>query len=199
MIGPVLGCAALAVLELDAALVAQTLVSRPLVVGAAFGAMSGEPWLGALLGGTFELLGLADLPVGGHISWSAPTAAGVAALLAGQDVSLSLCLAGGLAAGLLHCRLELMERARRAATADALASAALAGERTVGAALLASLAGHAAMTFVVSLSVVAATALIERHVWWRAPEFARHGAAWVAMSAPWIGLSNAAVWGFKRA
>lgn len=192
-------CAALAVLELDATLVAQTLASRPLVAGAVLGTLGGRPQAGALLGAAFELLSLSDLPVGGCLTWSAPVAAGTGAILLCAGASSSLCFVGGLAAGILHARLEGVERARRAATGDALAARAETSGRALGPAMGLSIASHAAMTFAVSGAVVAAVVLVDRYWWTRVPDCIRAGAAFAASSAPWIGLSGVAAWGLNRA
>jgi len=192
-------CAVLAVLELDAALVAQTLVSRPLVVGALLGALTGHALAGAMFGVAFEVLSLCDLPVGGCLTWSAPVAAGTAVVLAARGASAPLCFLGGAAAGVLHSRLEALERARRAATGDALASRAESGGRALGPAMAVSLAAHAAMTFAAAGAVVTAFAFVDRRWWPYAPEFLRSGAALALESAPWIGLSGVAAWGLRRA
>lgn len=191
-------CAVLAVLELDAVLIAQTLASRPLVAGAVIGALTGHTLAGALFGAVFELLSLCDLPVGGCLTWSAPVAAGTATLLAGRGVSAALCFAGGVAAGVLHARIEGLERARRAATGDALVLRAEAGGRTLGRALGVSIAAHAAMTFAVAGAVVSLVGFLDARWWAGAPEFIRGGAALVSSSAPWIGLSGVAAWGLRR-
>lgn len=193
------GCAAIAVLELDATLVAQTLVSRPLIVGAVVGTMSGNPLAGVLFGASFELLSLCNLPVGGCLNWSGPVAAGTAALLAGAHISFPLCFAGGLAAGVLHARAEAFERERRGRTVDAVAARAEAGGSALGMSLCASLAVHAAMTFAVALAVTAVVTLADRRAWGYLPEFLRTGFALAASSAPWIGLSGVAAWGLRRA
>lgn len=192
-------CAVLALLELDAVLVAQTLVSRPLVVGAALGALTGRAQAGMLFGAAFELLSLCDLPVGGCLTWSAPVAAGTAAALAGAGASIPLCFAAGVAAGVLHSRVEAFERRRRAETGDALAERAQAGGRALGRALGSSIALHAAMTFAVSGAIVAAAAAVDRLWWAGAPDFVRAGAALMSSSAPWIGLSGVTAWGLRRA
>lgn len=197
-VNPFVGCAALAVLELDAALVAQTLVSRPFIVGILLGALSGAPQSGALLGASLELMSLVDLPVGGRLTWSAPVAAGTAALLAGQGCAVSVSLAGGIAAGVVHSRLEAFERVRRAATGDALAGRAVAGGPTLGLALGAALLAHAAMTFAMSFAAVTLIGTFERYWWPLAPELVRAGATFAADNAPWIGLSSVAAWGLRR-
>ncbi len=185
------GCAAIALLELDATLVAQTLVSRPLVVGAVVGTMSGNPLAGVLFGASYELLSLCNLPVGGCLNWSSSVAAGTASLLAGAHISFPLCFAGGLAAGVLHARAEAFERERRARTVESIDS--------LGLALGMSIAGHAAMTFALVFAVTAAVSFADGRVWGIVPEFLRTGFALAASSAPWIGLSGVAAWGLRRA
>ena len=191
-------CVVLAALELDAVLVAQTLVSRPLVVGAVLGALTGSPLAGTLFGAAYELLSLSDLPVGGCLTWSATVATGTATLLASGGVSSSLCFAGGLAAGVLHSRLEALERSHRAKTGDELVRRSEAGGRTLGRALGASAAVHAVMTFAVAGAVVAGVGFIDRRWWAGAPEILQAGAALISSSAPWIGLSGVAAWGLRR-
>lgn len=194
----VAACAVLAFLELDAVLIAQSMVSRPLIVGVVLGALTGNTLAGALFGAAFELLSLCDLPVGGCLTWSGTVAAGTATLLSGSGTSAALCFVGGIAAGVLHSRAEAFERARRAATGDALVRHAEAGGWTLGRALGISIAAHAAMTFAVAGAVVALVGFIDRRWWAGAPEFIRGGAALVSSSAPWIGLSGIAAWGLRR-
>lgn len=196
---PVIGCAALAVLELDVALVAQTLISRPLVVGILLGSLSGAPGRGVLFGATFELLSLIDLPLGGCLTWSAPMAAGVASLLSGGGCAFPVSMAAGIAAGILHSRLEAVERSRRAATGEALAGRAAEGGPILGLALGRSLAAHAAMTFAVSFLTLALVESFERQWWPRVPGFIQGGASFAADNAPWIALSGVAAWGLRRA
>lgn len=195
----VAACAVLAALELDAVLIAQTLASRPLVAGIALGIMSGKTQAGALFGTAFELLSLCDLPVGGCLTWSGTVAAGTATLLVSRGTSFPVCFAGGLAAGILHSRIESFERARRASTGDALTVRAEAGGRTLGQALGFSIAAHAAMTFAVSGVIVLLVSFLDQRWWMSTPEFVRAGAALVSSSAPWIGLSGVATWGLRRA
>lgn len=191
-------CLALAVLELDAVLVAQTLASRPLVVGAVLGALTGQPHAGMLFGASFELLSLCDLPVGGCLTWSAPVAAGTATAIAGGGASIPLAFVAGMLAGLLHSRAEAFERRRRAATGDALARRAEAGGPALGRALAVSIALHAAMTFAVAGGVAAAALAVDRRLWTGAPDFLRAAAALMAASAPWLGLSGVTAWGLRR-
>ncbi len=191
-------CALLAVLELDAVLVAQTLVSRPLVVGALLGALTGQAQAGMLFGAVFELLSLCDLPVGGCLTWSAPVAAGTAIVIAGGGASIPLAFVGGVLAGILHSRAEDFERARRAATGDALARRAESGGSALGRALGSSIALHAAMTFAVAGGVAAAALAVDRRWWASAPDFLRAAAALMAASAPWLGLSGVTAWGLRR-
>ena len=195
---PFIGCLALALIELDAVMVAQTLVSRPLIVGVIFGALGGAPWTGALFGATFELMSLVHLPVGGALSWSGPVAAGTAALLAGLDCSSAMSLAGGLGAGVLHSRLEGFERARRMATGDALARRAAGNGRVLGFSFAVSLAAHAALTFSVSFLTLTLIPIFDRQWWPSSPVFVRAGAEFAADVAPWIGLSSLAAWGLRR-
>lgn len=192
-------CAALAVLELDATLVAQTLASRPLVAGAVAGALAGRAQTGALFGAAYELVGLCNLPVGGCLNWSGTVAAGTAVILSSGGAPFPLCFAAGLGTGALHARLESLERARRARSGDALAARAEQGGRALGAALGSSLMLHAAMTAVLLAAAVGLAGFASRSLWPAVPAFLRAGAAFAATSAPWIGLSSVAAWGLRRA
>lgn len=191
--------AVLAVLELDASLVAQTMISRPLVAATLVGAASGAALIGVIFGAVFELLGLCSLPVGGCLTWSATVAAGTATVLAGQGVSAPLCVLGGLAAGGLHSRLEGFERTRRAATGDALALRAELGGGALGRSLGLSIALHGVMTFALTLAVVLAVKVLDRAVWPGVPPAVDGGARIALLCAPWIGLSGAVVRGLRRA
>ena len=192
-------CAVLAALELDAVLVAQTLISRPLIVGAVLGTLTVNVYAGLFFGAAFELMSLCDLPVGGCLTWSATVAAGTATLLSSRGTSFPLCFAGGVAAGVLHARLEAFERTRRASTGDTLARTAEAGGGALGRALGASIAGHAVMTFAVAGLVVACVTFMDHRWWAGAPEFIKAGASFASSSAPWIGLSGVTAWGLRRA
>ncbi len=194
----VAACAVLAALELDAVLVAQTLISRPLIVGALLGLLTDNTLAGVQFGAAFELLSLCDLPVGGCLTWSATVAAGTATLLSSRGTSFPLCFAGGVAAGVVHARFEALERARRASTGDALASSAETEGRTLGRAMGLSIAAHAAMTFAVAGAFVAVVSFMNQRWWAGAPDFIRSGAALASSSAPWIGLSGVTAWGLRR-
>jgi len=195
----VAACIVLSVLELDTVMIAQTLVSRPLVTGTLIGALTGKAQTGALFGAAFELLSLCDLPVGGCLTWSATVAAGTATLLVSGGTSFALSFAGGVVAGILHSRVEAFERVRRTLTGDGLALRAEAGGRTLSRALGVSIAAHGVMTFTVAGAVVALIGFLDRRWWMSAPEFLRAGAALVSSSASWIGLSGIAAWGLRRA
>ena len=60
---PALCCLA-ALVELDTVHVGQWLVSRPILLGPALGALCGAPWLGLGGGALIELFCLDGLPVG---------------------------------------------------------------------------------------------------------------------------------------
>lgn len=188
-----------ALLELDATLVAQTMVSRPLVTGSLLGALSGSPLHGLALGAAFEALSLSDLPVGGALSWSATTAASVAALASGRGADFALCLLGGLAAGALHARLEAREREARGRRAPALAAAVAEGRAWLGAALARSVLLHFAWTGALIAACVEALVAFDLGAWAGASPLVRAAVSGAAFAAPWVGLSGAAVWCWRRA
>ena len=112
-----------AVLEADAVLVGQWLVSRPLVVGPVLGWAAGDPALGAALGALIELFCLEELPVGSVVPPNGAVAAGTAVLLSAgpSGIPPALALPLGLALGAAHGRVEARVRSWRAVlTARAL-------------------------------------------------------------------------------
>jgi mannose/fructose/N-acetylgalactosamine-specific phosphotransferase system component IIC len=70
--------AVLAAVELDASHAGQLMISRPLVLGPLIGLAFGQPGLGLGLGALYELFGLEEIPVGGHVPLNATVAAGAA-------------------------------------------------------------------------------------------------------------------------
>lgn len=115
--------AGVAVLEADAVLVGQWLVSRPLVVGPLVGWAAGDPVLGAALGALVELFCLEELPVGSIVPPNGAVAAGTAVLLSAgpSGIPPALSLPIGLLLGSAHGRIEARVRSWRAAlTARAL-------------------------------------------------------------------------------
>ncbi len=191
-------CAALAIIELDVVLIAQVLVSRPLIAGSILGALIGKAQAGAFFGAVFELLSLRDLPVGGCLAWSATVAAGTATILAGNGTSFPLCFFIGIVIGILHCRIEAFERGCRASTGDNLVKGAEIGDRTLGLAMGASIARHALMTFALVSAGVAFGGFVDRRWWMSEVEVLRSGAEFIFLSAPWIGLAGVAVWALRR-
>lgn len=151
--------AGVAVLEADAALVGQWLLSRPLVVGPLVGWAAGEPALGAALGALVEVFCLEELPVGSVVPPNGTVAVGTAVLLSAgpSGVPPGLALPVGLALGAAHGRLEVRLRSWRAAlTARALESVVTEGTVPWRALWSRSLGAHVAAT---ALFVYAAVAL----------------------------------------
>ena len=192
------GAALAAALELDAAHVAQTLVSRPFFVGALLGVLHGQAELGAGLGAAFELLSLPEAPLGGHLRWSAPVAAAVSALAAGAGATLPVAFVGGLFAGWVHARLEWIERGLRVSFSDALARRAEAGRKAPWGALLGtSAAVHFVLTFVVVAFYAAGFAAADRAIIDRLPLFLIPPLGSAVMCAPVFGLVFLAVKGAR--
>jgi hypothetical protein len=191
----VLSAATLAVTDLDGASVGPFLFSRPFVVGPLLGWIFGDPWTGALLGGTIEALTLVELPLGGRLDLSAGVAAGVAAWLAcgAPQIPRELALALGLFAGFIHARLERRWRARRADRVDLIEEGLRAGRPPhLGGEIARALALQAAGTFAFVAAAVAFYRLLAPVGWAHAPEFLRVGVRTAFFAAPWIGAGAAA-------
>lgn len=188
MTAAVAGAAAVALLELDAASVGVTLLSRPFVAGPLLGWALGDAAAGAFQGLVFEALTIRELPLGGRLDFSATAAAGAAAWLAAGPAALpgEAAFLAGLAAGWAHAL--VLRSLRRSEDPAAGAEAALAAGRPprLGARLAAALGRQAAATFAVVLPVLAAGAPLAE-AWSSAPEPVRRGALAAFLSAPWVG------------
>ncbi|MDX1660496.1 MAG: PTS sugar transporter subunit IIC [Gemmatimonadota bacterium] len=140
--------------------VLQSMVSRPLVVGAAVGVTLGDPTGGALWGALFEVMYLGLLPVGA----SRLPDAGLAAL-AGTTVALTgvvdgvypagLAGASGWLAGHLGEAADRLQRRWNGALARWARSAAAAGETSVpGRAMVAAVGAASLLGATVSVVAV---------------------------------------------
>lgn len=74
-------CALVALLELDTTYVGQLLISRPFIVGAVLGALTGNLFLGLQVGIFTELIYIDYLPIGGVVPPSGAITAAVAILM----------------------------------------------------------------------------------------------------------------------
>ena len=74
-------CALVALLELDTTYLGQLLISRPFIVGAILGALSGNLFLGLQVGIFTELIYIDYLPIGGVVPPSGAITAAVAILM----------------------------------------------------------------------------------------------------------------------
>jgi mannose/fructose/N-acetylgalactosamine-specific phosphotransferase system component IIC len=196
------GAGALAILELDAASVGPFLLSRPFVVGPLVGWACGDPWTGAAFGAVFEALTLEELPLGGRLDFSAPLAAGVAAVLASAPGGLApeAAFLAGLAAGWAHARLEVFLRRGRGVRARRVETRLAAGAAPrLGAEIAAALALQAAATFGLALAAAVAVGPALTKAWPVLPEFLRAGARAAFFAAPWIGAGSLAASLARRA
>lgn len=194
------GAGALALLELDAAAVGPFLLSRPFVIGPLAGWAFGNPWAGAALGAAFETLSLEELPLGGRLDFSAPVAAGVAALLASADRALpwEAAFLAGLAAGSAHALLERRLRGARGGHVRRLQDALAAGRTPrYGLEVSGALALQAAATFALAAAALAAGPALGR-AWPLLPEFLRAGARAAFLAAPWLGGGSLAMSLWRR-
>lgn len=182
-----------AVLEADAVLVGQWLVSRPLVVGPLVGWAVGEPALGAALGALVELFCLEELPVGSVVPPNGSVAAGTAVLLAAGPSGIPPALAFpiGLALGSAHGRVEARVRSWRAAlTARALESVVTSGSVPWRRLWTLSVGVHLAVTAAfVYVCVGLGGPLVDRALLWL-PQSAFDGLDRVWRVAPFLALGS---------
>lgn len=182
MTTPALLAAALPVLELDAALVGQFMISRPLVVGALFGLGLWRPLEGLLVGAVIEAFGAEEPPVGGRVPLNGTVAAGVAMLM---PLPLPAAFPAGLLAGWLHARGEQVVRQKRAALGG-LAEAGAGWGRIIGL----SLAMQAAWTAAVIAVVVFYAGPALSAAWLRAPALLKDGLEFGWALAPWLAVAT---------
>ena len=195
------GAGAVALLELDAASVGPFLLSRPFVIAPLAGWALGDPWAGAALGAAFEALTLEEMPLGGCLDFSAPVAAGVAAVVAATNRALpwEAAFTAGLAAGWAHAFLEGRLRRVRGAHVGRLEKALAAGRTPrYGAEIAGALLAQAAATFGLAAALISAGPALAR-LWPSVPEFLRAGARAAFLSAPWIGGGSLAMSLWRRA
>lgn len=185
--------AGVAVLEADAVLVGQWLVSRPLVVGPLVGWLAGDPALGAGLGALVEVFCLEELPVGSVMPPNGAVAAATAVLLSAgpSGIPPALSLPAGLALGSLHGRVEARVRSWRAAlTAEALESVVTTSAVPWRRLWARSVGTHLAAT---ALFVYAAVAvggpLLDRALLWL-PESVTPGLERAWLAAPFLALGS---------
>jgi mannose/fructose/N-acetylgalactosamine-specific phosphotransferase system component IIC len=185
-------CAGVAALELDAVLVGQWMLSRPLLVGPLVGWVCGSPAMGAAVGAMIELFSLEDLPVGCVIPLNGTVAAaGAVLLLAGPHaVPAAAALPAGLALGIGHRALESRVRTWRSdLTAELMEALARDEEPPWRAVLFKSLALQWAMTalFLYLGTALAGPAL--SRLWDLAPAFGREGLTAAFGWVPLVGLA----------
>ena len=181
-----------ALLECDAVLVGQWMVSRPLILGPSLGLLCGDLRMGLSLGVLCELFSLDRAPVGSSIPFNAPVAAGCAVLLcAGPDaVPIPLAFPAGLALGFGHRSAESALRIWRARLAhDAAESLEARGEIDWGRIHLSSVGTHAAMTAAFVFAAVAVSGPALSAAWDVLPDLAQRGLQYALDAAPFIGLA----------
>lgn len=183
--------AAVSLLELDAAAMGQFMISRPIVLGPALGAVFGDVALGAGLGALCELFSLGELPVGGRLPLNGTVAAACALLcgLGAQGLAAPAAFAAGLLFGALHRWLETRLRRSRAGLLDALRGRLSRGQAPALRRIVArELARQALLTlFVLGLALGLRAAWIGG--WLVLPRALETGLAAGLSAAPWIGLS----------
>ena len=190
----------LALLELDAASVGASLLSRPFVVAPLIGCALHDVWSGVFFGLVFEALTLEEMPLGGCLYLSATVAAGVSTWLAVDGLAMELAFLCGLGAGWIHARVERRLRRTRVVHVQRVENALAGGrEPNFGAEVSASLAVQAAATFVVVFIFFSASATLLPRGWLMLPQALRDGARLALFSSPWIGAGSLAASLWRRA
>ena len=103
-----------ALLELDTTYVGQLLISRPLIVGAALGALTGDLFLGLQVGIFTELIYIDYLPIGGVVPPSGAITAAVSILMNhffGMNIYFAFFI--GIVCGQLFAFVEKFLRKKR--------------------------------------------------------------------------------------
>jgi len=109
-------CALVALLELDTTYVGQLLISRPFIVGAVLGALTGDLFLGLQVGIFTELIYIDYLPIGGVVPPSGAITAAVAILMNrffGMNIYFAFFV--GIVCGQLFSFVEKILRTKRSA------------------------------------------------------------------------------------
>lgn len=185
-------CLVVALLELDNVHVGQWMLSRPILVGPALGALCGVPWLGLAGGAVIELFCVDVLPVGNALPVNGTVAATAFVLLAAgpSAVPAAAAFPAALGLGSVFRRLESAVRSWRVLLAQRTVEAVEAGERvTLGRVLFIGLAWHAGVTAAFLYATVTAAGPVLDWVWGAMPQTARHGLDVAYCNAPWLGLA----------
>ncbi len=185
-------CAAAAIVELDAVHVGQWMVSRPIVLGPAFGALCGAPELGAAAGALFELFCVDVLPVGAALPINGSVAVVAFLLLAAgpAETPPAAAFPAALLLGSLFRRLDARVRNRRARlTALAEDSVERGKDPHLGRLILSGLGWHAVATFAFLYLGVLGLGPGLRWAWAAAPETLQRGLVLAFSNAPWLGLA----------
>ena len=194
-VGLPLFSAGVAVLEFDAVLVGQWLLSRPLVVGPLVGWAAGDLEAGIGLGALVELFCLEELPVGSVVPPNGAVASGCAVLLVAGPARIApaLALPAALALGMAHGWLESRVRSWRAGlTASAAADLAASGRVAWGRLWARSLGAHWAVTAAFVYVSVALAGAGLGWLWGALPGVGRAGLERAWGMAPFLALGSLA-------
>ncbi|MFC1678844.1 PTS sugar transporter subunit IIC [Elusimicrobiota bacterium] len=182
----------IALIETDAVLIGQWMISRPLLVGPIIGAACGDFTMGLGVGVLTELFCLEGLPVGSVVPLNGTVAAGSAVLLMGgpDAVPVAAAFPAGLGLGLGHTLLECRIRGWRARLVmDAAESLEEEGEVDWLLLLGKSVGVHVAGTAVLIYAGAALLGPGLAWLWDGVPGFCRQGLETGFRIAPWIGLA----------
>lgn len=184
-------CAGTALLELDNAHVAQTMVSRPIVAGPLVGWLAGSPDVGMAFGVFCEMLTADEPPVGHVVPLNGTLASAAAVLLASgpEPVHPDLALPAGLGVGWLFARVEGAIRSCRSAMTRAAEEAPEGRDVSFGRLAARSLGVHAAAAAGLLYAAVAALGPVLVVARGSAPGPLLRGTSWALQMAPFLGCA----------
>jgi mannose/fructose/N-acetylgalactosamine-specific phosphotransferase system component IIC len=182
----------IALVEVDAVLVGQWMLSRPIFVGPLTGLLCGNVRNGVALGVLTELFSVEALPVGASMPLNASVAAGCAVLLSAGAwaVPMAAAFPVGLGLGAGHQWLETRVRQWRSSltlrTAHALGEGEFPDWRRL---LLLSLGAHVAATAAFVYAAISCLGPVLSWSWDASPSAVRGALTFAFEIGPWIGLA----------
>ncbi|MFH1619374.1 MAG: PTS sugar transporter subunit IIC [bacterium] len=183
-------CVGLGLLELENMQAGQFMLSRPSVVGALIGLLTGRLVEGARMGVFLELLFLDQAPMGGIIPPSGLVAAGAGVLLmAGAGLEFSMAFALSILLGYAYSRLQLPLRNMRNSWNGKIDAAADRGKTDLSGWIVKALVSETAACTVLLLAGIPVAATAGNWLWNNGPGQIRSALVFACSTAPWLGMA----------